>query len=147
MPNLGNVEWPTIEIENWGQIVSFFEQIAANGAEPSFCFRGQSDAAWSLTPSIVRIIGDAGLTAEEAIAAEQSAVFDCRSQAHLFVAPSLLDSSPFDPNSDFGWWALNASSRCPYKVARLDPFTLRGAVLRGGRRVEKVRSALGFSGR
>lgn len=78
--------WPDRMIMSWKEFTEIVDKHLDRGPldDDGFClFRGQSNAEWSLQPSIARAL--AGLRADKVPAAEKSALDLFRKQAHRFI--------------------------------------------------------------
>jgi hypothetical protein len=78
--------WPNQKIKSWKEFTDIVDKYLDRGPldDDGFClFRGQSNAEWSLQPSIARALG--GLRADKVHDAEKSALDLFRKQAHRFI--------------------------------------------------------------
>lgn len=106
-------EWPKIStVANWHEFSELAEKLAIGGpvVQPYF-FRGQSSAAWSLQPSLVRHLrGNANV--DDALRIESAAERKFVEQAHLFLSPSMLP----DHRDFLGWWSLMQHHQVPTRL-------------------------------
>lgn len=67
----------------------------------AYLLRGHADASWRLRSSLMRLLPD-GVSAEDALDAEENLLDVFRAQSHLHLrGHSLPDDDDF-----VGWWAL-----------------------------------------
>lgn len=90
--------WIDKHINNWQHLIELLSTPVQTGADdaPTFIYRGQENATWSLPPSFMREFQTSKLKVHEALQIEQQAYFRFMSQAHLHVKEGLL-APPFPP--------------------------------------------------
>jgi len=82
------------------------------GRSVAYWFRGQSDSQWPLQPSFMRSVKHRSVSPEAAIGLEREALDAFRMQAHLCVAPHLLDKV----KTTACWWALMQHHGAPTRL-------------------------------
>ena len=86
-----------IRVENWQGLVDLDGRIKNQFAmNPSFFFRGQARAMWSLVPSFLRIAEENRLTVENSLRLETALLDEFRTGAHLYLPPAVLPQDPRD---------------------------------------------------
>jgi FRG domain len=104
---------PTEVITDWSHLMDVFGAFANKVPTPTgvdYLFRGQSDAAWPLAPSLKRLLGD--LSIECFFSWEQDCVNEFRSLAHLYFPSNLIP----DDNNLPGWWSLMQHYGAPTRL-------------------------------
>jgi hypothetical protein len=97
--------WPEQSFASWAHLTKVAAELAAVGSGlPAYLCRGQADAEWDLTPSLLRLL-PSGLSRAEALTIEKRGLDLFVAQAHLdlpqlWIPPSLPTPSLVD------WWAL-----------------------------------------
>jgi FRG domain-containing protein len=105
---------PVIDIESWGQFVDYADSLKNVGApsQTPYLFRGHSDQSWSLRPSLLREVGNPGVSASRAIEIEKEALAEFRRQAHLYVRDELLT----DTETLLAWWTVMQHHGAPTRL-------------------------------
>lgn len=106
--------WPVKPLDSWEKFVALAGAVArtTSGLQFSYLFRGQSRQEWPLRPSLHRCFGD-GLTPSVALDVEQRLRDWFFSQAHLHVAPNLLE---MPENTILEEWALMQHHGAPTRL-------------------------------
>jgi FRG domain-containing protein len=115
--------WRVVVINSWKELRDRAENLLApNPASANFAFRGQSFVGWSLLPSLPRRLIN-GLSDENADTVERLALSEFRSQAHLYVDPSLLQAI-VSSGRRLEWWSLMQHHGAPTRLLdwTLSPF-------------------------
>ena len=82
--------WPETTVKDWSEFSKLADGMTVELHNmDSYVLRGQADASWPLTPSLVRLLPD-GISAEDAIRIETRATNEFHAQAHLFLKESLI---------------------------------------------------------
>ena len=107
--------WPTFEVDSWAR----FAELAARLTFPhpgdvSYLMRGQADAAWTLTPSLLRYL-PAEATSHQALQVESIGAHEFQAQAHLHLPGGSLPS-PFPVAGLPEWWALMQHYHAPTRL-------------------------------
>lgn len=104
--------WPEKRISGWDEFRSIADQVStvATPMTIGWLFRGQADTAWSLMPSLGRLLRSE--TPARAIELETMGVAEFQSQAHLFLSPGLLSRT----TDMTGWWSLMQHHRAPTRL-------------------------------
>jgi hypothetical protein len=110
--------WPLIEIQSWTQLVDIFDKTSGDGPVSPNLYRGQADASWSLTPSLLRLARGIDLSPERTIEIERLGLDEFRGQAHLHVPQGLIQSQPFvgTAQDSFAWWTLMQHHGAPTRL-------------------------------
>lgn len=109
----GAPDWPTFEFTSWESFLTQASGLTASvpSDPPTYLFRGQPDASWGLTPSLLRDLPK-GITPEEAIAIEARATVEFREHA-----PAVLSGGAFPrPQNGPQWWALMQHYGAPTRL-------------------------------
>src|SRR5262245_57973534 len=105
--------WPEMTITKWQDFEQFLDlSIRAGAFKDLYAFRGQAVAAYSLQPSLLRHVGHAKMTAEQALVLERYALAEFQAQAHLHVNAALLPPR----NDTLRWWGLMQHHRAPTRL-------------------------------
>lgn len=107
--------WPEQPISSWAHLGKIAGELAAaGGSAAAYLCRGQADAGWDLTSSLVRLLPP-GLARADALATEKSAVERFKAQAHLHLPHSWLP--PQSPPAGLAdWWALMQHYSAPTRL-------------------------------
>lgn len=106
--------WPERSVANWAELSALFEslRIGRTGG-PCWYFRGQADASWDLRPSLLRLIGDRGISHKKAHGIEFGVYRRFVAEAHIHFRGHLphfgLGPSP-------AWWMLMQHHQCPTRL-------------------------------
>lgn len=107
--------WPTIEIDSWSRFSALADRLTvARPHDAPYVMRGQSDASWSLVPSLLRLF-PANVTAEEALEVERVSLNEFRAQAHLHLSAAVLPNT-FPKAALPEWWALMQHHHAPSRL-------------------------------
>lgn len=82
------MDWPETTIENWPQLQESIDPISVQCV-----FRGQGNCEWNLVPSFRRLIQN--VAEKTALTLERNAILQFRSEAHLYLKPSVLPPEAF----------------------------------------------------
>lgn len=95
--------WPELEIPHWSGFVAAVSEITAlSEVDPAYLFRGQSDAAWSLKPTLARVI-PANTSRARACEMEARVYSEFGGQFHLVCTDG--ERHIYDSDSTFlDWW-------------------------------------------
>src|SRR5215510_2479421 len=104
----------TVTWNRWSDFVRFDVEVLQHGSvfRPSFLFRGQSDASWTLRPTLARIGQEAGWTVERALEIEDDLVKHFITLAHLHLPAKLVS----DPRHVATWWILIQHYGAPTRI-------------------------------
>lgn len=103
--------WAEVRVRDFGHFVDLTSDLTPS-SDHYHWFRGQSNAKWALEPSLTRALKGADVSADAAASIEEDAWKAFRSQAHLFVSPTLLDKVHTTPC----WWALMQHHGAPTRL-------------------------------
>ena len=108
---MGSLEWQTNIVNSFEQFVDEIYKLmpAATALNERCWFRGQTNARWDLVSSYMRSSCKLGLPDEALTDLESASRMAFRSQAHLFVSPSLLEKVKTIPC----WWRLCSTMVLP----------------------------------
>ena len=108
------MDWPLRTWSDWHTFVVAASQVSPTSAGSHYLFRGQSDAAWELRPTLLRRVG-ADTSRRQALSIEQAALSEFRSQAHLHLESTILPPEfPEPPLPE--WWALMQHHGAPTRL-------------------------------
>jgi hypothetical protein len=79
--------------------------------EPGWYVRGQADATWRLTPSLLRLFSGTNLSNGDALRIEYTAWSHFRASSHLHDS-----HSPTPAEEVFAWWAYMQHHHCPTRL-------------------------------
>ena len=98
-------------VEDWDQLQSLLDDLTAvrNGWRPAYLFRGQSNSAWSLFPSLARFAA-AGADDAYAFRYEELGVSKFLAEGHAHISPQLLR------RSDVELWGLMQHHFAPTRL-------------------------------
>lgn len=100
-------------ITSWEQFVRIAEAFdLGDSVEMAYAFRGQSDSAWELQPSLLRILSQYEISEERALAIEAQALTEFRSQAHLHISLNVLSTT----TDTISWWTLMQQHGAPTRL-------------------------------
>lgn len=108
------MEWPTSEISEWDKFVRMVSLLGRKVFPTPYVFRGQANSAWSLKPSLLRLLPSSTQPAR-AIEIEWGMLEDFKSQAHLHVPAGLLPPS-LRMSAPAEWWALMQHYGAPTRL-------------------------------
>ena len=106
--------WPTNAIDTWDQFVVIATSLVRSTYPTAYMFRGQSQASWDLTPSLVRLLPP-GLSPSEALRVERRLLDDFRSQTHLHVPAEMLPTM-VRASAPPEWWAIMQHYGAPTRL-------------------------------
>ena len=107
--------WPTIPVDSWQRFAELADRLVIAGVHESpYLLRGQSDASWGLTPSLLRLF-PTNVTPEQALAVEKVSIVEFQAQAHLHLSAALLPRS-FPGAALPEWWALMQHHLAPSRL-------------------------------
>jgi hypothetical protein len=99
-------------ISSWEEFSKIAEQTDVGGFDsPCYAFRGQSDAAWGLQPSLLRCLG-AHMPPKDALELEKAAVAQFKSRAHLYLPPNVFATT----TDTVSWWTLMQHHGVPTRL-------------------------------
>lgn len=104
----------TMTLGSWDHFLKLAEKmdVPATFGKLAYSFRGQSKAEWSLKPSLLRRIEAFGLTEEDALHVEAVALAEFKAEAHLYLHPNALSTTP----DTVSWWTLMQHHGAPTRV-------------------------------
>lgn len=106
--------WTEMSVTNWTDFSALVERLPiGRTGDPSWCFRGQADASWDLRPSILRLLGNHGISYKKAHGIENGVFRRFMAEAHLHFGADLPPPS-IDPTP--GWWILMQHHHCPTRL-------------------------------
>ena len=107
-------KWPSeYRISSWEHFVRIAAKLEGGPLHRSnYVYRGQTDAAWGLLPSLVRYARSNGLTIEQTLELENAALVECQKQAHLYLPPSKIH----DLNELSAWWVVMQHYGAPTRI-------------------------------
>lgn len=104
--------WPTLEVDSWARFAELAARLTLpHPGDASYLMRGQADATWPLTPSLLRYL-PAGATSHQALQVETIGVEEFQAQAHLHLPAGSLPA-PFPAAGLPEWWALMQHHHAP----------------------------------
>lgn len=108
--------WPEQFVRSWSHAETYLGEAGAlNASGHVYLFRGQSDATWSLTPSLLRYF-DPPRRAADLLKLENVAFKRFKAQAHLHLGGSIAPSD-FSAEGFYGeWWALMQHHHAPTRL-------------------------------
>jgi hypothetical protein len=94
-----------VGFDDWQEFASFIDKSLQGGrlGTPLYLYRGQSNASWTLRPSLSRIAERGQLVEKAARNQEKRALTEFQAQAHQFLESSSL---PTSPGLLRDWWVL-----------------------------------------
>ncbi len=102
-----------VQISSWQDYIRFTSEMnIGSPLGPTYVFRGQTNASWSLLPTLARIALKEGLDASRTIKIETTAWTKFRELAHLYLPPS---SIPHEGDL-IAWWILMQHYGVPTRV-------------------------------
>ncbi len=104
-----------VRVESFDEFVREIQHlltVSQSEQRMQYWFRGQSNKAWDLTPSVLRITGQLNLNPEEAIELEKAAREEFIYNAHLYVNADLLNKVKTHPC----WWAVMQHHGAPTRL-------------------------------
>ena len=106
--------WKEKRLSSWEEFQTLASQFAdtKSAMQYSYLFRGQTNSAWRLTPSLHRAL-KAGTSAPDAIDIERRVQMEFFSQVHLHVDPALLN---FGQKDLWERWALMQHYGAPTRL-------------------------------
>jgi len=106
------MSWPRVTVSNWVRFREITEDMLPRSRpdRPTYNFRGQSDVAWGLRPSLARLLD--GQPVAQAIETEKAALGEFQAQATLHL-PTNIASRTTDT---IGWWTLMQHYRAPTRL-------------------------------
>jgi hypothetical protein len=107
------MNWYTIVIGSWQEFTDLIDILKTHENSLVWYLRGQSDAAWSLRPSLLRTLGPEMNDRDIACDIEQLALKLFQSQAHLYLKPDIIDRNSW---SLIAWWSLMQHYSCPTRM-------------------------------
>ena len=107
-----------IRVETWKELSLGLDFFSDTGNERhKWCFRGQANASWNLTPSLLRCFGGWEIPAERALwyatEVESKASERFWQAARQRTSPENL---PRERGNLLGWWAVMQHHRCPTRL-------------------------------
>jgi hypothetical protein len=104
-----------LESGDWGKFVQAVAaaETAGSPVTPAYVYRGQPCVEWPLLPSLVRMVREAGLSADQAIDTEKSLLREFRSQAHLYFPDAAM---PRGGGDLLEWWTLMQHYGAPTRL-------------------------------
>jgi FRG domain len=101
-------------IRDWNHFINFADRFLEAGppTKTHYLFRGQSDASWSLTPSLHRDAKLSKLSARQLLEIEKVALKEFKAQAHLFLQPNMLKAT----SDVLGWWTIMQHHGAPTRL-------------------------------
>lgn len=110
------MSWPQIRLTSWvdfqADVINPLTKITNPLRRGAYLFRGQPDSAWSLLPSLPRILSASGLTASDGMEIERLALAQFKKHAHLHLSQRWLR----DVHSDLSWWGLMQHYGAPTRL-------------------------------
>lgn len=104
--------WQELKIDNWEGFASFVERLNFNEqGDPGWYFRGQSDKAWTLKPSLLRHLGN--IEVERALGIEFGSARRFLSQYHIHYSLDGTDRSEWNPIVQ---WMFMQHYSCPTRL-------------------------------
>lgn len=102
-----------IRLENWRQFLLIADHLDVGSAlGQAYAFRGHSNSAWSLRPSLLRLLLRSAATVEQALEVEEHALAEFRSQAHHHVPANVFSTT----RDTVSWWTLMQDHGAPTRV-------------------------------
>ncbi len=98
-------------MSSWSQFVETVSPFSGSHELDRWCFRGQANASWDLTPSLVRVVGK--IDPQEALRIESFAVERFKREAHLRAS---VEDLPRGSGTSLEWLALMQHHRCPTRL-------------------------------
>ena len=106
--------WPERTVNDWAELASLFEDCrVGRTGDPSWYFRGQADARWSLEPSLLRLLDATRITHKKAHGIEFGVFRRFMRQANLHF-PGNLPSAELGPSPV--WWMLMQHYHAPTRL-------------------------------
>lgn len=104
--------WPELKVTSWDMFISGMARVCIGIPPPgaAYAFRGQPSAAYSLQPSLQRMVSN--LSRAEALRIEQILLAEFQSQAHLLMQPAWLP----DRRDMISWWTLMQHHGAPTRL-------------------------------
>lgn len=107
--------WPATEMASWEAFLQHCSEVLRPGAyPPSHLFRGQVNASWPLTPTLLRRLRNT-VTPKRALEIEAAALSEFQAQAHLYSPPAVPRGSPEEADL-LAWWALMQHYGAPTRL-------------------------------
>ena len=101
-----------IQIKDWQNMLEIFDVLCIHQDRNLWNLRGQADALWHLTPSLVRYFEREGVPSPKAHGIEISTFREFQTQAHLYVPHTVLEQI----SADVSWMMLMQHYSCPTRL-------------------------------
>ncbi|MCU1376761.1 MAG: hypothetical protein JWO68_4047 [Actinomycetia bacterium] len=106
--------WSELRIKSWAEFDAEVLEKHLQATRPlryTYVYRGQSDSAWGLEPSLTRLCLSLGLDRTRATEVEAAVLKRFQQRAHLYLPPHLIPEVGL-----LDWWTLMQHYRAPTRI-------------------------------